>query len=152
MSVRSVRPAGFTLVELLLVVTIIALLLTIVVPCLSLAKVMARKRICQANLNGLAKSYLLYSSAFKGQIPPYESNRPYTAGLPTLWKFGAVAYRDSNRNPTTKDPLPFNLAIVREAGFLDREELCYCPLATHPNFKLSGYELPVNRLLRLSDN
>jgi len=53
---------GFTLVELLVVVGIIALLVTILMPTLGRAMELARRSICGANANGIGKQILIYQT------------------------------------------------------------------------------------------
>ncbi len=57
---RLPKDKAFTLIELLVVIAIIGLLLAIVMPGLQMAKKQARKVICSANLNQLAKAVELY--------------------------------------------------------------------------------------------
>jgi len=54
------RSKGFTLVELLVVVGIIALLVTILMPTLGRAMELARRSICGANLNTIGKGMHIY--------------------------------------------------------------------------------------------
>ena len=54
------RSKGFTLVELLVVVGIIALLVTILMPTLGRAMELARRSICGANLNTIGKGIHIY--------------------------------------------------------------------------------------------
>ena len=55
---------GFTLVELLVVVAIIAMLASILLPVLTRAKAIARKAACAAGLNALGKSGVLPAGGF----------------------------------------------------------------------------------------
>lgn len=71
-------PLGFTLVELLVVISIIAMLLSILVPSLSAARRKARKVVCQSNVKQWGVMLVLYTgdndSRFfpgpSGKVPP----------------------------------------------------------------------------------
>jgi len=68
---RFPRPGGwgFTLVELLVVVAILALLLTLLIPSLRLALEASRRATCASNLRTLAMGALVYSGDADGQLP-----------------------------------------------------------------------------------
>ncbi len=59
---RKVAPAGFTLVELLVVVSIIALLIAILLPSLRKARESAKQTACMANIRGIASAALTYAA------------------------------------------------------------------------------------------
>ena len=64
------RRQGFTLVELLVVIGIIALLISILLPSLNKARQAANKTACLSNLHNMAVSLTGYLSTFKGGLPP----------------------------------------------------------------------------------
>jgi len=80
---------GFTLVELLVVIGIIALLISILLPALGRVRRQARMIKCASNLNQLTKAMLIYTSENRGAIPG------------SAWTTGRFLFM--NRNPSTGD-------------------------------------------------
>ena len=80
---KSRGPAkGFTLVELLVVIGIIALLISILLPSLKKAREQSRMVACQSNLRQIAQGFILYANASKGQLPPLSEKQPPSGGNP----------------------------------------------------------------------
>ncbi len=63
------KKKGFTLVELLVVIGIIAVLMGILLPALSAVRRTAQRVVCGSNLAGLGKAMLLYANEYGGDFP-----------------------------------------------------------------------------------
>jgi prepilin-type N-terminal cleavage/methylation domain-containing protein len=70
-SVVAGRNSGFTLVELLVVIGIIAVLIAILLPALGKAREQARIATCLSNQRQLVTTFLMYANENKSILPPY---------------------------------------------------------------------------------
>ena len=68
-SSRSPSPRGFTIVELLVVISIVAVLVSLALPAMSSARENTRGIQCSANQRSLTMAYLVYLNEYKQVIP-----------------------------------------------------------------------------------
>src|SRR5947207_987306 len=66
---RSARQRGFTLVELLIVIGLIALLISLLIPALSRAREQSNRAKCLGNLRTIGQAMFLYASTYKDRLP-----------------------------------------------------------------------------------
>jgi prepilin-type N-terminal cleavage/methylation domain-containing protein len=101
------RPRAFTLVELLVVISIIALLLAVLMPALSKAREQARRVVCGANLRQIGQLLELYAYDNKGFYPPaYSTNYPN----------GSSAYYTTD--PVTGQQVQWNTGLITLIPYL----------------------------------
>jgi len=62
-------PLGFTLVELLTVIAVLALLLSLLTPALRRSRVLAGRGVCGSNLHQLHGAMMSYASGYRGRLP-----------------------------------------------------------------------------------
>ncbi len=119
------REGGFTLVELLVVVAIIALLVSILLPSLGRAKEQARMVSCMSNLKSLGLSFTFYATENNDWYPAgsayggyyYEEYtwdsvlQPYYNNMGMLRCPSDKLLRDYSKLPAGKDGYPRSYAI-----------------------------------------
>lgn len=83
------EPNGFTLVELLVVIGIIALLVGILLPVMSKVRSQANRTACQAQLRDIGAAFAMYMTESKGMLPAVNcvpSVQPPPNNAPSLVK------------------------------------------------------------------
>ena len=85
------RWRGFTLMELLVVISIVALLMSILMPSLNKAKEQARKVVCMSNLRNVMLVYQYYSNDNRDWLP-YPR---YNTHIPNVLHWGNIISNES---------------------------------------------------------
>ena len=93
--------SGFTLIELLVVIAIISLLVSILLPSLSMAKELTRRAVCASNLHGIALSANVYASDEDGRLPRGGDGKPQwgVLFLQSLHDKTAALFKDYDADP-----------------------------------------------------
>ena len=138
--IRIKRPfaKGFTLVELLVVITVIAILIALLLPALAKARIVALRTVCASNIRSLLQGCAEYAQQNQGNYPlSYQVNYPW----------GGLGVAPSNSGLFTPLPGTSNsnwsyacgLASLYMSGIVTEPTLIYCPdpspmLAPSANF------------------
>jgi prepilin-type N-terminal cleavage/methylation domain-containing protein len=125
--------SGFTLVELLVVIGIIALLISILLPTLNKARESARRTKCLANLRSIGQMVNMYANQNKGVIPIGHSN---DTGAPSVWY--SVNYYIARWNTNPDDIRYVGLGLLIPANIIGSSpgegEVFYCPSTNEDTF------------------
>lgn len=127
-SIPSTSPKGFTLVELLVVISIVALLIALLLPSLSKARESARAVQCASGLRQLAIVTTVYGHDFNGNL--YSVNWSHNGSMTYNWPYvlAKAAYLDGryyNAYNFTQAPKPTAYILPGVSNAVP--PLLYCP-------------------------
>jgi prepilin-type N-terminal cleavage/methylation domain-containing protein/prepilin-type processing-associated H-X9-DG protein len=152
-------PRGFTLIEVLVVVAIIALLVAILLPSLNRAREQAKTTVCSTQIRQLMAASLMYTNVFAGRLPGtgindagFENHYYNGTRKDYLTWFGTwtvmIDYRLTN---------PVHIAAWNNAPkggrlwrYYQDEKMLKCPSMKNSNGKLS-YSTPENVSMAMRD-
>jgi prepilin-type N-terminal cleavage/methylation domain-containing protein len=118
---------GFSLIELLTVIAILALLLAILSPALQQARRHARRAACAANLRQVGVAIHLYAQDFGDSIPFGPSGRPVTGS-----NFYTVTGNVTSLL-SLEDGAPVGLGLLLKDYLFHQPTVLFCPGADQPS-------------------
>lgn len=121
------RRDGFTLVELLVVMAIIALLAALIVPCVATAASAGRRAACLNNLRQIGIAIQSYSAEFEGRIPYGPTAPPFTSPSSFYPSTGAPTSLLSLQNGK-----PVGLGLLLASHLASQPRVLFCPGADQP--------------------
>jgi prepilin-type N-terminal cleavage/methylation domain-containing protein len=157
-AVKRKRNIGFTLVELLVVIAVIALLLAILIPAMQKAKETARRVICANGMRQIGAGINMYADLYDGFLPWYAGTDPsFKSPFSCTVESSAdldcpkdneihpfVAFRDSGVGVDPKGNLiPMRLGCLYAAGVAKEPKIFYCGSEQDPLYKYASYIDPL---------
>ncbi len=122
---------GFTLVEMLVVISIITVLLSLLLPALGKARNLALQIVCASNLRSLGQGVFIYIGEYK--------NYPMPAGWHNQNSGGGYIHEDlepfGNLDSTgpgmdmANQPYSFGYGLLYTSGIIKNPEVFFCPQA-----------------------
>jgi prepilin-type N-terminal cleavage/methylation domain-containing protein len=153
------KKIGFTLVELLVVISIIAILLAILLPSMNKARETARRVICSNHCKQMALAHSTYATESNGMTPWWGGYGPDYKGKLRRpenndnerhpWLAGRLGgdYEYDNPDPTAKPdklPVPMRLGCLYAKSAVKDARVFYCPsYQQDKNYRYDSYVDPV---------
>lgn len=131
---------GFTLIELMVVIAIIALLIALLLPSLDMARQVARRAVCASNLHQVGIALDLYAGANRERVPPRAGWVDEGDLLRSYFYWDVVTTSDIGPTyqhlrdaavPATH--IYGNLGYLHQAGLIEAPVIL-CPGQPHPSF------------------
>lgn len=124
-SARSARRPGFTLVDVLVAISVMAILIAILLPSFGAAQERARRVRCSSNIRQIGLALQMYCFQNGDQLPPsiFEEHGSNDRGAAQDMIFVRVVGSERSSSNVTWDGLGF----LYDSNYLDHPGVFYCP-------------------------
>ncbi len=127
----SVRARGFTLIDVMVSLAVIAVLIAIMAPSLKAAREATRRVVCASNTRQMGLGLQMYADANRGLVPDSRLLNRSQHGAATLPSEDMIVIRLADPQRSDR-PGPWDgLGLLFEDGYLTAGEIFYCP--SHPD-------------------
>ena len=135
---------GFTLVELLVVISIIAILLSILIPSMQKARATAKRVICGNQLKQVGAGMIMYADAYNNLMP---ADYAFDGSKKEKEDHPYALYRNDKApwnvlNPLTGRVVPLRLAYLFERKYIADPRVFYCPGTPTLQYRYESYNDP----------
>jgi prepilin-type N-terminal cleavage/methylation domain-containing protein/prepilin-type processing-associated H-X9-DG protein len=137
---RTARTKGFTLVELLVVIGIIALLISILLPSLNRARETANRVKCASNLRQIGQAIQLYSNENRGAFPRTYfdgSGKLYSNTVTNMGSQASDPFVGGNASATGQNNVPASLFLLLRTQEIG-SEVFTCPSSNQEKDNFEG--------------
>jgi prepilin-type N-terminal cleavage/methylation domain-containing protein len=124
------KAKGFTLVELLVVIGIIAVLISMLLPALNKAREQARRTQCLSNLRQVHALFAMYANANRDQIPIGCSGNEM--------QYNYIIWRTVSGHPSKYQ----SFGLLHETGLMNDPLAFYCPADVSPFYQWNNESNP----------
>jgi type II secretory pathway pseudopilin PulG len=129
---RHALASGFTLVDVLVTMTVIAVLIGLLVPSLAGVNETARRVACQSNVRQIGLGIVMYANDFGGHLPSSRYVRTSSQSMPAGYeespdKMVLLRVPPSDIDPTSKYGEWDGLGLLYNTGYMNAAKIFYCP-------------------------